>query len=144
MTCESLISASPDSHQNAGNPDRRALEAWLTNQGGKEFLSPSCLRHASLADQPKIEHPHSYEGWNIVCRCDLPGVLLLESQLRLNPGERSAIYTAFQLCLQESQFERLQVDGIAAAFVARRNYRSGPEPRERRQLERVKAASLSA
>ena len=40
---------------------------------------------------------------------DLPGFFYLESRFRLNPGEQPAIYTAFELCLHECQFERLQV-----------------------------------
>jgi hypothetical protein len=54
-----------------------------------------------------IEHPHSYREWNIVGRCDVPGFFYLESRFRLNPGEQPAIYTAFELCLHESQFERI-------------------------------------
>ena len=53
-----------------------------------------------------IEHPHSYREWNIVGRCDVPGFFYLESRFRLNLGEQPAIYTAFELCLHESQFER--------------------------------------
>jgi hypothetical protein len=52
-----------------------------------------------------IEHPHSYRQWNIVGRCDVPGFFYLESRFRLNPGEQPAIYTAFELCLHESQFQ---------------------------------------
>ena len=54
-----------------------------------------------------IEHPHSYREWNIVERYDVPGFFYLESRFRLNPGEQPAIYTAFELCLHESQFERV-------------------------------------
>jgi len=54
-----------------------------------------------------IEHPHSYREWNIVGRCDVPGFFYLESRFRLNFGEQLAIYTAFELCLHESQFERV-------------------------------------
>src|ERR1700751_2971946 len=54
-----------------------------------------------------IDHPHSYREWNIVGRCDVPGFFYLESRFRLNPGEQPAIYTAFELCLHESQFERV-------------------------------------
>ena len=53
-----------------------------------------------------IDHPHSYREWNIVGRCEVPGFFYLESRFRLNPGEQPAIYTAFELCLHESQFER--------------------------------------
>src|SRR6266481_22444 len=35
----------------------------------------------------------------------------LESRFRLNPGEQPAIYTAFELCLHESQSERSRSDG---------------------------------
>ena len=54
-----------------------------------------------------IDHPHSYREWNIVGQCDVPGFFYLESRFRLNPGEVPASYTAFELCLHESQFERL-------------------------------------
>ena len=56
-----------------------------------------------------IDHPHSYREWNIVGQCDVPGFFYLESRFRLNPGEQPALYTAFELCLHESQFERVQV-----------------------------------
>ena len=38
---------------------------------------------------------------------EVPGFFYLESRFRLNPGEQPAIYTAFELCLHESQFERV-------------------------------------
>jgi len=53
--------------------------------------------------------PHSYREWNIVGQCDVPGFFYLESRFRLNPGEQPATYTAFELCLHESQFEMVQV-----------------------------------
>jgi len=56
-----------------------------------------------------VEHPHSYREWNIVGHCDVPGFFYLEFRFRLNPGEQPAIYTAFELCLHESQFERVHV-----------------------------------
>ena len=56
-----------------------------------------------------FDHPHSYREWNIVGHCDVPGFFYLESRFRLNPGEVPASYTAFELCLHESQFERVQV-----------------------------------
>jgi hypothetical protein len=56
-----------------------------------------------------FDHPHSYREWNIVGQYDVPGFFYLESRFRLNPGERPAIYTAFELCLHECQFERVQV-----------------------------------
>ena len=54
-----------------------------------------------------IDHPHSYREWNIVGQCDVPGFFYLESRFRLNPGEQPGTYTEFELCLHESQFERL-------------------------------------
>ncbi len=54
-----------------------------------------------------IDHPHSYREWNIVGQCDVPGFFYLESRFRLNPGEQPALYTAFELCLHESQFEKV-------------------------------------
>jgi hypothetical protein len=56
-----------------------------------------------------IDHPHSYREWNIVGQCDVPGFFYLESRFRLNPREQPATYTAFELCLHECQFERVQV-----------------------------------
>jgi hypothetical protein len=56
-----------------------------------------------------IDHPHSDREWNIVGQCDVPGFIYLESRFRLNPGEQPAIYTAFELCLHESQFQRVLV-----------------------------------
>jgi len=49
----------------------------------------------------------SYREWNIVGQCDVPGFFYLESRFRLNPGEQPALYTAFELCLHESQFEKV-------------------------------------
>jgi hypothetical protein len=54
-----------------------------------------------------IDHPHSYREWNIIGQCDVPGFFYLESRFRLNPGEQPALYTAFELCLHESQFEKV-------------------------------------
>ena len=54
-----------------------------------------------------FDHAHSYREWNIVGQCDVPGFFYLESRFRLNPGEQPASYTAFELCVHESQFERL-------------------------------------
>jgi hypothetical protein len=56
-----------------------------------------------------IEHPHSYREWNIVGQCDVQGFFYLESRFRLNPGVQPVTYTAFELCLHECQFERIQV-----------------------------------
>ena len=70
---------------------------------GRRFAQ-SCGKARLLFD-----HPHSYREWNIVGQCDVPGFFYLESRFRLNPGEQSALYTAFELRLHESQFERVQV-----------------------------------
>ena len=59
-----------------------------------------------------FDHPHSYREWNIVGQYDVPGFFYLESRFRLGPGEQPAIYTAFELCLHECQFERLQGVGL--------------------------------
>ena len=66
-----------------------------------------------------FDHPHSYREWNIVGQYDVPGFFYLESRFRLNPGEEPAIYTVFELCLHECQFERLQV-GSGVIDPARR------------------------
>jgi hypothetical protein len=68
---------------------------------GRRFAQP----YAKVRLQ--IDHPHSYREWNIVGHCDVPGFFYLESRFRLNPGEQTAIYMAFELCLHESQFERV-------------------------------------
>ena len=85
----------------------------------REALSPKQLatpdqtsigrRFAGTYDKARllIDHPHSYREWNIVGRCDVPGFFYLESRFRLNPGEQPGIYTAFELCLHESQFARV-------------------------------------
>ena len=57
----------------------------------------------------KTSQTPSYREWNIVGQYDVPGFFYLESRFRLNPGEVPASYTAFELCLHESQFERVQV-----------------------------------
>jgi len=74
-------------------PDETSIVRWFAGTYDKAWLL--------------IEHPHSYREWNIVGRCDVPGFFYLESRFRLNPGEQPAIYTAFELCLHESQFERV-------------------------------------
>ena len=61
------------------------------------------LRLVSCSTTPTLRE------WNIVRQYDVPGFFYLESRFRLNPGEQPAIYTAFELCLHECQFERVQV-----------------------------------
>ena len=70
---------------------------------GRKFAQP--YAKARL----QIDHPHSYREWSIVGQSDVPGFFYLESRFRLNPGEQPAIYTAFELCIHECQFERVQV-----------------------------------
>ena len=69
---------------------------------GRKFAQP--YAKARL----QIDHPHSYREWSIVGQSDVPGFFYLESRFRLNPGEQPATYTAFELCLHECQFERVQ------------------------------------
>jgi hypothetical protein len=94
---------------------RRIKEKKTKAQSPEQLATPDQTsigrRFAGTYDKALllIEHPHSYRQWNIVGRCDVPGFFYLESRFRLNPGEQPAIYTAFELCLHESQFER--VDG---------------------------------
>jgi hypothetical protein len=66
-------------------------------------------KYAQPYDKARLlfDRAHSYREWNIVSQCDVPGFFYLESRLRLNPGEQPAIYTEFELCLHESQFERV-------------------------------------
>jgi hypothetical protein len=71
--------------------------------GGRRFAQP--YAKARLL----FDRPHSYREWNIVGQYNVPGFLYLESRFRLNPGEQPVIYTAFELCLHECQFERVQV-----------------------------------
>jgi len=81
------------SQEQLATPDQMSIARWFAGTYDKAWLL--------------IEHPHSYREWNIVGRCDVPGFFYLESRFRLNPGEQPAIYTAFELCLHESQFERV-------------------------------------
>jgi hypothetical protein len=71
--------------------------------GGRRFAQP--YAKARLL----FDRPHSYREWNIVGQYNVPGFFYLESRFRLNPGEQPVIYTAFELCLHECQFERVQV-----------------------------------
>jgi hypothetical protein len=92
----------------------RTREKKRKAQSAKELATPDepsrGRRFAATYDKAwlLIEHPHSYREWNIVGRSDVPGFFYLESRFRLNPGEQPAIYTAFELCLHESQFERVE------------------------------------
>src|ERR1700756_832559 len=92
---------------------RRIKEKKTKTQSTEQLATPDETsigrRFAETYDKAwlLIEHPHSYREWNVVGRCDVPGFFYLESRSRLNPGEQPAIYTAFELCLHESQFERV-------------------------------------
>jgi hypothetical protein len=55
-----------------------------------------------------IDHPHAYRHWTIIGPDSVPGFWHLESSFRLNPGQEPKLYTHFELCLHESQFERIQ------------------------------------
>jgi hypothetical protein len=79
----------------------------LVNQFNAAQNTP-CVEEA-LETKHWSHAAHSYREWNIVGQCDVPGFFYLESRFRLNPGEVPASYTAFELCLHESQFERGQV-----------------------------------
>jgi hypothetical protein len=54
-----------------------------------------------------FDHPHAYRDWNIIGYDEVPGFFLLESRIRLNSGEMPSAWTILELCLHESQFERL-------------------------------------
>jgi hypothetical protein len=92
---------------------RRIKEKKTKAQSTEQLATPDETsigrRFAETYDKAWLlfEHPHSYREWNVVGRCDVPGFFYLESRFRLNPGEQPAIYTAFELCLHESQFERI-------------------------------------
>ena len=81
----------------------------------QQLAKPDAISNGRRFAQPYgkarllIDHPHSYREWNIVGQCDVPGFFYLESRFRLNPGELPASYTVFELCLHESQFERVSL-----------------------------------
>jgi hypothetical protein len=58
---------------------------------------------------PLSPNDPSYREWNIVGQYEVPGFFYLKSRFRLNPGGQLAIYTDFELCIHECQFERAQV-----------------------------------
>src|ERR1700730_9452149 len=82
----------PKCQQQPAKPDEISI--------GRKFAQPYAKARLLL------EHRHSYREWSIVGQCDVPGFFYLESRFRLNPGEQPAIYTAFELCLHECQFQR--------------------------------------
>lgn len=57
-----------------------------------------------------IDHPHAYREWTVLGPAGDQGFYRLESSIRLGldcyDTER-VIYTRFELCLHETQFERL-------------------------------------
>ena len=76
-----------------------------------------------------FDHPHSYREWNIVGQYDVPGFFYLESRFRLTPGEQPAIYTTFELCLHECQFEDSKGPGlIGRLFDPAGRAQPGPPP----------------
>jgi len=57
-----------------------------------------------------IDRPHSYRDWKITGPSEVRGFHHLESNVRVGVDyytERMT-YTKFELCLHESQFERVQ------------------------------------
>jgi hypothetical protein len=56
-----------------------------------------------------IEHPHAYRDWTIMGPAKERGFYRLESSIRIGLDfyEERMTYTRFELCLHESQFERL-------------------------------------
>jgi hypothetical protein len=94
---------------------KRTREKKRKAQSLEQLAKPDAISIGRKLAQPYgkarllIEHPHSYREWNIVGHDEVPGFFYLESRFRLNPGEQPATYTAFELCLHESQFERVQV-----------------------------------
>jgi hypothetical protein len=90
---------------------KRTREKKRKAQSLEQLAKPDEISIGRKLSQPYakarllIDHPHSYREWNTVGQSDVPGFFYLESRFRLNPGEQPAIYTAFELCLHESQFE---------------------------------------
>src|ERR1700751_4307654 len=93
------------------NVDKHGSLASQTPSAGGRGSARVCQSGNDLriwaGSRELIDHPHSYREWNIVGQCDVPGFFYLETRFRLNPGEQSATYTEFELCLHECQFERL-------------------------------------
>ena len=92
---------------------KRTREKKRKAQSLEQLVKPDEMSIGRKFAQPyakarlQIDHPHSYREWSIVGQSDVPGFFYLESRFRLNPGEQPAIYTAFELCLHDSQFERV-------------------------------------
>ncbi|HWY92183.1 MAG TPA: hypothetical protein VNY04_04715 [Chthoniobacterales bacterium] len=57
-----------------------------------------------------FEHPHAYRVWSIVGPDSIPGFYHLESSVRigLDYYTERMTYTKFELCLHETEFERIQ------------------------------------
>ena len=53
------------------------------------------------------DHPHAYREWTIVGPAKDRGFWILESCFRLNPVEPWDT-SSYQLCLHETEFERIQ------------------------------------
>jgi hypothetical protein len=87
----------------------REVKSAKSQQLAKSDAIATGRKYARPYDKARLlfDHAHSYREWNIVGQYDVPGFFYLESRLRLNPGEQPAIYTEFELCLHESQFERV-------------------------------------
>jgi hypothetical protein len=54
-----------------------------------------------------IDHPHAYRDWTIVGPASERGFWHLRSSFRLTAPSQVPDYSTFELCLHESEFERL-------------------------------------
>jgi len=97
-----LILKTPHSHRYQLTPLGRRVAVLFTKTYGRVLAPGLILLDPKLPDHLKRRNPLA-TAWR-----HLDGALdELESRFRLNPGEQPATYTEFELCLHESQFERL-------------------------------------
>jgi len=75
---------------------------------------PGIKRASVYADEQNkarlfIEHPHAYRDWRIIGLAKERGFYRLESSVAIGLDfyEERMAYTRFELCLHESQFERI-------------------------------------
>ena len=54
-----------------------------------------------------IDHPHSYRDWQVVGPSSIPGFFHLRSSFCTSSPGQPPSDSAFNLCLHESQFERV-------------------------------------
>lgn len=55
-----------------------------------------------------IDNPHAYREWKIIGQSSVPGFYHLQSSFRISANELVPVYSTFNLCLHESEFERIQ------------------------------------